>query len=1188
VTFDTSRSTFDPWNDYSAVVMEQGRVQLDSDWNEWLAEISRRTRAGTLDLVGRAAYPPTTPFAFQITASVTGTTNSLTIGRGRMYVDGLIAENHGAHGAGGWDPALAEWSGSPQPPPAADTAPVDFADQPYPPDVTLPTDTGTYLFYLDVWTRPVTWLEDADLVDIAVAVDTTGRLQTVWQVRYLPVPAGTTTWSCATPDADITYPPASAGQLTTGVVASTPAGPCCLSDDTGYTGLENQNYRVEIHQGGSGSDTADPALATFKWSRDNGSVSTGVTSIAPATNTLNEPASQLTVLSLGRDQVLGFAPGDWIEILDDAHQLNGKPGELHQIDRIDVSSRTITLTGLLSASFPPGQPTPASHTRVVRWDQSGKVYHEDGTTVWWDLGAPGGDGTIPVPGPGTTLILESGVTVTFSLSSPAGVFNSGDFWTFAARTADGSVQELALAPPLGVHHHYTKLSIVTFTSPASNPDCRIPFPSGGSGDCGCCCTCTVGDGVLSTGKFSSIQAAINSLPATGGEVCIGAGRYFENVVIENAVDVVVHGCGGLTRIASASLGDEAAPAPTPAGASGMNAVITVVGSSHVELRSLAVEAAGGEAGVLLDRAAPRQAGSGSGSVQAQVAENAADNKVADVLFERGDTDITLHDLVLTASTRPAILARDITLLRIARNRVAMTDVRSLWPAVWVSGEEIHIEHNWVGLQGALTTDVWLPASVAGDLPPGKRFQAASVADLPLAPGGIQIAGPAEDVFVVENEIAGGRRNGITLGSLVLLESDGSESGAPLGVLPVEEDDCSTTGTLQTPPPADPGGQSLAAGGPLTNIQIDRNRIGNMGLCGIGPVGFFDLEQTLEVISIENLSITGNEISSTLLSPVAGTGRTLQASGYGAICVPDVDNLVVRDNAITDFGATLGAEVSGIFVLHAETAEISRNQIRQTQAWTSGQESQAAAGLRAGIMLLAVTPPALASSQSTAAVSALAAPVYQPGVPAVRVEHNVVQVAAGEALEIVGIGPFSVVNNNLSTGGTVIVEGNPPAVTVMILDLGAALGVNEAALFTSLQAAATTARNTSSRLKSATPSSGAVTFTNNICQLETRAGVQAGFASVLVFSLDHVLFGDNLCWEDGLRGSTDVDALVMARTVQVTSNRFEENFRTPRIAAFGSCFSIGLANITTQNISDNPIYAVAPAGKLVDTPNLIAP
>jgi hypothetical protein len=1168
VTFDTSRSTFDPWNDYSAVVMEQGRVQLDSDWNEWLAELSRRTRAGTLDLVGRAAYPPTTPFAFQITASVTGTTNSLTIGRGRMYVDGLLAENHGNPVATTWDPALAELSWTPQPPPSSDLAPVEYTAQPYWSGDPVPSDTGSYLAYLDVWTRAVTWLEDANLVDQAVAVDTTGRLQTIWQVKLIPVPAGST-WSCATPDSDIDYPAASAGQLTTGVVTNTPTGPCCLTDDTGYTGLENQNYRVEIHQGGSGSDTASPTGATFKWSRDNGSVSTGVTSITTGKNTLNQSASKLTVLNLGRDQVLGFSPGDWIEILDDAHQFQGKLGELHQIDSIDVSSRTITLTD--TTSFPTGPLAPDSHTRIVRWDQRGQVYLEDGKTVWWDLGASGSHG-IPVPGADTTLILESGVTVTFSLSSPTGAFNPGDFWTFAARTADASVQELTKAPPQGIHHHYTKLSIVTFTDPASYPDCRTPFPSGG-GDCGCCCTCTVGEG----GAFSSIQTAINSLPSTGGEVCIRAGRYFENVVIKNAADVVIHGCGGLTRIASASLSGKAGTAVTPAAASGMNAVITVVGSSHVELRSLAVEAADAEVGVLLDRAATQAP--------------AAELKSADVLLNPPDTDITLHDLVITASTVPAILALNVTLLRITGNRIATANVRSLWPAVSVSGNEIHIEHNWVGLQHATIADAWLPASVISDLPPGIKTEeavsgvaAAEVTGLPLAPAGIQIAGPSQDVYVVENEIEAGRRNGITLGSLVLLQTDGSESSTPVGILAVAEDDCSTTSTLQLPS-TNQSGQSLGAGGPLSNIQIDRNRIRNMGLCGIGPVGFFDLEQTPEVISIENLSITGNEISSTLLSAIAGLGTTNPTFGYGAICVPDVENLVIRDNTITDFGATVAAEVSGIFVLHAEIAEISRNHVRQTRAWTSGAEKQTASGaLRAGILLWAVTPPALSSAAAYASV--LAAPVYQPDVPAVRVEHNFVQVAAGEALEIVGLGPFSVVNNSLSSGGTVTVEGIQPAVTVLIANFGAAPGVSQSTRISDLYTYATTGRPAFTRATSAPPSSGAVIFTNNICQLETRAGYQAGLASVFVGSVDHVLFGHNLCWEDGLRASTAVDAWVPARTVQVTSNRFQESF--PSSKTFLSCLSVGLANITSQNISDHAISALAPAGALVDSQNLVAP
>src|SRR5271154_4314135 len=105
MSFDNSRFPFNPWDDFSGVVMEQGRVQLDSDWNEWLAELSRRIQAGTLDIMGHATYPPTTPSAFLITAT-SDTPNAITIGLGRMYVDGLLAENHGDPTTASWDPAL--------------------------------------------------------------------------------------------------------------------------------------------------------------------------------------------------------------------------------------------------------------------------------------------------------------------------------------------------------------------------------------------------------------------------------------------------------------------------------------------------------------------------------------------------------------------------------------------------------------------------------------------------------------------------------------------------------------------------------------------------------------------------------------------------------------------------------------------------------------------------------------------------------------------------------------------------------------------------------------------------------------------------------------------------------------------------------------------------------------------------
>src|SRR5438270_5247006 len=114
MSFDNSRFTFDPWKDYGGVVMQQGRVQTDSDWNEWLSELQRRIQAGTLDTMGRAVYPATTPFAFKITASSDASGNHVSIGTGRMYVDGILAENHGLPANPAWDLALDELSGAPQ------------------------------------------------------------------------------------------------------------------------------------------------------------------------------------------------------------------------------------------------------------------------------------------------------------------------------------------------------------------------------------------------------------------------------------------------------------------------------------------------------------------------------------------------------------------------------------------------------------------------------------------------------------------------------------------------------------------------------------------------------------------------------------------------------------------------------------------------------------------------------------------------------------------------------------------------------------------------------------------------------------------------------------------------------------------------------------------------------------------
>ena len=152
--------------------MQQGRVQLDADWNEWNEILDRRWRSETIDIIGRCVVPLETPDGFEIKLSG----GMLTIGRGRIYVDGLQAENHG-DGPLEFDPILAESRG---------VDPVPYEEQPYFQSGTVapaPTEGGPHLVYLDVWEREVTYVEDPDLVENAVGVDTTSRLQTAWQVR---------------------------------------------------------------------------------------------------------------------------------------------------------------------------------------------------------------------------------------------------------------------------------------------------------------------------------------------------------------------------------------------------------------------------------------------------------------------------------------------------------------------------------------------------------------------------------------------------------------------------------------------------------------------------------------------------------------------------------------------------------------------------------------------------------------------------------------------------------------------------------------------------------------------------------------------------------------------------------------------------------------------------------------------
>jgi hypothetical protein len=303
----------------------------------------------------------------------------------------------------------------------------------------------------------------------------------------------------------------------------------------GYRGLENRLYRVEIH------DPGEAGVATFKWSRDNASIATSVTAITAL--------DKLTVARVGRDNTLRFSVGDWIEITDDFLEFAQQPGLIRQIKDVDDATQLITLTAALPAgTFPTdaqGNTDLKRHTRIKRWDQKGKVT-DTNNNLLVDLDAPGSKGLIPVPPHDTSIVLEDGVQITFD--TPAnGIYRVGDFWCFAARTADASIEKLVEAPPRGIHHHFCRLAIVTFPNPPT--DCRHlwPPPFGEAGcDCSVCVTAESHNGGTLT-----IQQAIDQVKDIGGTVCLGVGAYNleESIVITGAKSLRIRGHGAQTVLA---------------------------------------------------------------------------------------------------------------------------------------------------------------------------------------------------------------------------------------------------------------------------------------------------------------------------------------------------------------------------------------------------------------------------------------------------------------------------------------------------------------------------------------------------------------------------------------------------------------------------------------------------------------
>jgi hypothetical protein len=507
---DISRITFNPLKHFTSVLLQQGRVQIDADWNEQSSILLHYLRSLAADLIGQHGGPDdlfnnqaaktgmlSRNCGFGIIAKKAGTTNffpspemlqtekdalnttpnnqvPLMITAGHYYVDGLLCESENFS---------------------------SYSQQPYRKqanDDELRDRNGLVLLYLDVWERLITALEDSSIRDVALGgADTGARTKLTWQVRVWRTELPLAGINCNTFNETWSQQilrelhVANRGRLSARAREFGPgaeSNPCISAPEARYRGIENQLYRVEVHQGGpalNSSGANQDEAATFKWSRDNATVVAA----------LRRKEGDRLIVSGLRDFSRWFAVNDWVEVTHDALELNGSPGTLVRLVRVEGETLTIDPNTTSGTIYEPGakfQGLPITNVKVRRWDQK---QPEDGLLK---------EGALVIE-ENELIELEDGVVIKFEPGPPPSQYRTGDYWLIPARFSTGNVEwpqapvpnpndpskfltdpddptKFLMGPkplpPHGVVHHYAPLAIVTLDNgqPTAIVDLRHKFP----------------------------------------------------------------------------------------------------------------------------------------------------------------------------------------------------------------------------------------------------------------------------------------------------------------------------------------------------------------------------------------------------------------------------------------------------------------------------------------------------------------------------------------------------------------------------------------------------------------------------------------------------------------------------------------------------------------------------------------
>ena len=969
---DISRYLFDPRMHYATVLMQEGRVLTDSDWNEMATLEDEDRRQLISETVCTEGSPndgfkiggPLVPFSVGIFPDnppgpplLALNSYDLTLGTGSFYLGGYRFAIDPATPAEtlqtqvDWLTRTLGTGKLPQVPTAADLAGGPRTD----------------IVYLMGYEQAVTSVEDQEFRERALGgPDTSVRLRRMRRIAVLSNAAATTCAEArAALRAQLTAPrPGDTGgphsfdptgtellskaRLTVTFPGGTDADPCKPKQVRGFIGAENQAIRVQC-----------TAADQFVWGIDNSAPLYRV-QVDP-----NDPTRQtLHFLTTPRDRASLPLEGQAVEIL---------PWEAVMANR----EKAAAMTGFVSAirtSYDPADDTLALTTPVPQ------------NMVDWLAALPGGSENPLDPAgqrrffflkvwtggapqhfaPNTPVALtDTGLDITFSdFAIP------GDYWIIAARpnTPDLVVpwRLLNLAPPAGPRLFFTALGIVKWSVSggavvSSVQDCRERFRSlcRSNG----CCRVVVGDGQVSFGDFTTINDAINALPPEGGEICVLNGRYAA-ALIDGKINIVIHGCGRDTVIVA------------PPGAT---AAIEITRSERIVIRDLAIEA-------------PTALG---------------------ILVHDKSAEIILRNLEVTARDRAAILARvssDLTIEGCDLSADPLVTVlgpavtAGLEPLLFAAGDRLQIERN----------RIHVGISQAGR----------------SAAGGIQIRGGSRDVEIRRNEILRGNGNGITLGSIrFVAAASANDPEVIAGIDGASGDSVITWGGYVYDPnncvfvpgdpqdPTDPNGDPLVpvSEGDLYDVRIIENRIGNMGQNGIAVVRLVFPDPNPDMINVQALLIAENTIIACMQLEVGPISlANIRKVAFGGIVLAGVELAIIRDNVVEDVGSEHRDQICGIFVLTAIGIELESNRLRRNgQVAVAGEPLKL--GHRGGIVIRFARPPVEPLTFQLAEVTFSGQ--RQDGVPAASIHRNVVIAREGRALFLNGLGPMTVTDNQFTAHGS---------------------------------------------------------------------------------------------------------------------------------------------------------------------------